>query len=75
MLNIWSVMHYLNDRGEREDKNYWIQSGVVAKLGKALKLPAVRTIICKLLSDLSNEVEIEYFPKIEYGDIVKLKKY
>ena len=73
MLSIWSVMHYLNDKGERAEKNYWKQSGVVANLSESLRIPVVRTIVTKLLSHLSNEVEIDYLSKIEIEQIIDLK--
>ena len=73
MLSTWSVMHFLNDGGNREDKNYWKQSGIVAGLSKALQMPPVRSIVTYLLSDLRNKKVIQYLSKIEPEHIVSLK--
>ncbi len=73
MLSTWSVMRFLNDRGNREDKNYWKQSGIVAGLSKAFQISAVRSIVTYLLSDLQNREEIRHLSKIEPEHIVRLK--
>lgn len=73
MLSTWSVMHYLNDGGNREDINYWKQSGIVVGLDEAFSIPAMRSIVTYLLSDLRNKKKIRYLSKIEPVHIVSLK--
>ena len=73
MISIWSVMSYLNDEGKAEDKNYWQESGVVCNLDDTLRIPEVRSVISKLLSNISNLVEIDYFTKIDFRVIIDLK--
>lgn len=65
ILSIWSSMKYLNSQS-KEPENHWKDSGSALKLSKALRLYKIRSIILKLLNDISNSVEIDYFKKIEY---------
>lgn len=64
ILSIWSVMNYLNS-GCKKTKNYWKNSGTVSGLSTAFGILKIRSIILKLLSDISNSVEIYIFEKME----------
>lgn len=72
ILNIFSIMHYFNHNFELA--SYWKEAGSINALSEALRIPVVRSIVNKLLSGLSSEVEIDYFEKIKYSHISYLKK-
>lgn len=72
MMSIYSIMNYLNTN---EKKNWWEKSGMATSLDEVLEISRIKDYINKLLGDIDNEVEIDYFRKIKFKHISLLKEH
>lgn len=71
ILSIWSVMNCLNYSCKLD--NYWKDSGTPSALLEVLRMEKIRLLVTKLLTNVSNSVEIKYLRKIYFnclGDLI-----